>query len=307
MTEVDRHGNPIGRTARMSFEIRPHWYETVWFKIYVVFAFVALGFSLGYLRMRGVAKLNRALEAKVSARTAELVEANEQIVHARDELADQNDALQSLQSELEAQNDELQGAKRILEVQNQDLEIAHEQLALQNEELNNLATTDGLTSLANRRAFQNRLDVEWKSATRYGLPLSVVLLDVDHFKQFNDTFGHQAGDAVLIEVGRALAECARDTDMAARYGGEEFIVILPHTDSIGAVAIAERIRGSVAALAGLPRLITVSVGVAALNLSMSEPEALIESADKALYDSKHNGRNRVTLASTTVEVSAKAA
>lgn len=302
VTEMDLRGNPVGRIARMSFQIKPHWYETVWFKIWAILAFVAVGFALGYARMRSLAAHNRQLEAKVSTRTAELVEANTQILHARDELSEQNEALQSLQSELEAQNDELQNAKRILEVQNEDLETAHEQLAQQNEELNNLATTDGLTSLANRRAFMNRLDVEWKSSTRYDLPLSVVLLDVDHFKQFNDTFGHQAGDAVLVEVGRALAGCARDTDMPARYGGEEFIVILPHTDPGGAYAIAERIREAVAAIDGLPRTVTVSVGVAALEASTVDPEALIARADRALYDSKHNGRNRVTMASTDVDV-----
>ena len=304
VTEIDNHGVPIGRMASMSFRINPHWYETGLFRFWLVCAFIAVGFSLGYLRMRTLAKQNRLLEAKVSERTAELVDTNSALLHARDELSEQNDHLQCLQSELEAQNDELQNAKAILEIQNRDLETAQEQLARQNVELNNLATTDGLTSLTNRRAFMERLEVEWKSAIRYGLPLSIALLDVDHFKQFNDTFGHQAGDAVLVEVGRALAECARDTDLPARYGGEEFVVILPHTDSTGAVAIAERIREAVEAIDGLPRTVTASCGVASLSVSMMSPEALIEAADRALYQSKHAGRNRVTLASADVDAKA---
>lgn len=282
VTEIAENGEPVGSIASMGVKILPHWYETGWFKLNVVCGFIALGFALGYMRMRQLARQNRLLEARVKQRTGELVEANESLLTARDTLSAQNDELQALQAELEAQNDELQTAKRTLEIQN--------------EELNNLATTDGLTGLTNRRAFRNRLDVEFKSAARYNLPLTLVLLDVDHFKQFNDIYGHQAGDDALVAVAAALTSVARETDLPARYGGEEFAVILPHTDSAGAAAIAERLRETVAAVKGLQRDVTVSVGVAAIDPTVADSAALIELADKALYESKHAGRNRVTLA-----------
>ena len=162
-----------------------------------------------------------------------------------------------------------------------------------NAELESLATTDGLTGLKNHRAFQERLAEEASLAGRYGTPLSVVMLDVDHFKQYNDAFGHPAGDAVLKTVARILKKCARQTDLVARYGGEEFVLVLPQTDNRAAATFAERLRAAIEAHSWPVRPVTASFGVAALGIPESAVE-LLARADTALYCSKSTGRNRVT-------------
>lgn len=171
-----------------------------------------------------------------------------------------------------------------------------------NAQLDALATLDGLTGVKNRRAWENRLTDEVIRSVRYGTALSVLLLDVDRFKQYNDSFGHQAGDEVLRRVGHFLQEQARATDFVARYGGEEFGLILPNTDATGALAMAERLRHCLESASWSERPITASVGVATLadldaapDPSPTAPQVtLIAAADKALYASKANGRNRVT-------------
>lgn len=174
----------------------------------------------------------------------------------------------------------------LLEQQKQELEQA-------NRELSSLAITDGLTGLKNHRAFQERLQSECETALRHQTPLSLVLLDVDHFKQFNDKFGHPAGDAVLKQVARLLEQTLRDCDFAARYGGEEFVVILPQTDQPGALGAAERIREAIEAADWDCRLVTASLGVAVLSVSCADSAELIASADRALYAAKMHGRNQV--------------
>ena len=174
------------------------------------------------------------------------------------------------------------------------LEFQKNQLEETNKELEALATTDGLTGLKNRRTFGEKLAEEHARAVRYHQPLSLLLLDVDHFKQYNDTFGHPAGDAVLRSVAQALGSTARDTDVAARYGGEEFVLILPQTEEAGALVIAERIRAAIAGADWELRPVTVSVGVSTLSLDTPTPDSLTACADKALYYSKQGGRNRVT-------------
>ena len=174
----------------------------------------------------------------------------------------------------------------ILEQQKRELEHA-------NRELSSLATTDGLTGLKNHRAFQERLQAECETALRHQTALSLVLLDVDHFKQFNDKFGHPAGDAVLKQVARLLEHTLRDCDFAARYGGEEFVVIFPQTDQAGALEAAERIREAIEAAAWDCRQVTASFGVAALSVSCADSAGLIEAADRALYAAKLHGRNQV--------------
>jgi diguanylate cyclase (GGDEF)-like protein len=156
-----------------------------------------------------------------------------------------------------------------------------------------LAATDGLTRLKNRRAFQEKLSEEVKRASRSCTPLSLILLDVDHFKRFNDAFGHPAGDGVLCCVARLLETNVRSTDFVARYGGEEFAILLPDTDRGGAVQLAERVRRGVAGGEWRDRGVTVSVGVATTSLPDGTGEALVEGADIALYCSKNNGRNCV--------------
>lgn len=159
-------------------------------------------------------------------------------------------------------------------------------------ELEVISTTDALTGLRNRRAFDAKLLEEHQRNARSRQPFSLLLLDVDHFKSYNDTFGHQAGDDVLGEIARILQYTVRSYDMAARYGGEEFAVILPDTDKPGAMELAERLRLAIERAEWLNRKITVSVGVATLGFGQSIP-ALIEEADRALYTAKERGRNRV--------------
>ena len=182
-----------------------------------------------------------------------------------------------------------------LEGQKLELECQKEELEAANALLRALATTDGLTGLANHRHFQEKLAEEFKRVQRYALPLSLILLDVDKFKQYNDTFGHPAGDLVLKQVADILKASARETDVAARYGGEEFAVLLPGTDRAGATILAERIRQAIAEVVWDKRAVTVSVGVASVSLASVSAAELVEHADHALYESKSCGRNRVSV------------
>ena len=169
-----------------------------------------------------------------------------------------------------------------------------------NGKLESLATHDGLTEAKNRRAFNEKLAEEWSRAQRYATPLSLVLFDVDKFKSYNDSFGHQAGDEVLRILARTVMGLVRVTDFFARYGGEEFALILPNTDAEGAYILAERLRQRVENAKWKERPVTASFGVATLEIGMTSGESLIEAADKALYLSKERGRNRVTQAVASV-------
>ncbi len=162
------------------------------------------------------------------------------------------------------------------------------------DELERLATQDGLTGLKNRRALDEQLTAEYQRALRYKTPLSLILLDVDKFKSFNDTFGHPAGDEVLKSVGKILGEGVRNIDFAARYGGEEFALLLPSTDAQGALILAERLRAAIENHGWKVRAITSSFGVATLQPNTKAAAELLKSADEALYQSKESGRNRVT-------------
>jgi len=166
-------------------------------------------------------------------------------------------------------------------------------------ELMMLARTDSLTGLYNRRTLDETLEREWRLAARSGRPLSILFVDIDHFKQYNDRYGHQAGDDALAAVARCIADHIRRTgDTAARYGGEEFVVAMPETDRVGATAVAEIIRQAVGNMnfqAGFDdRRVTVSIGVATWETkSSSTIAAVIKAADEALYNAKAAGRNRV--------------
>ena len=174
---------------------------------------------------------------------------------------------------------------------------AHAALALRNswllQQVQRLAETDGLTGLANRRTFETTLERELSRAARSGEPVTLVMVDVDHFKKLNDTFGHQAGDEVLERVAAVLASACRDFDTAARYGGEEFAVILPACSPSESLVVAERLRESIAAIETVTD-VTASAGVATFPAHAADPEGLIKAADEALYESKRAGRNRVT-------------
>lgn len=179
-----------------------------------------------------------------------------------------------------------------------------EQLNVANEELQRLSMTDGLTGIANRRLFDDMLLREWRRCTRIGKPLSVVLLDVDHFKKYNDRYGHQAGDDCLKTVAREVAAAApRPGDLAARYGGEEFVLVLGETDQEGAKRVAERICERVFGLKMMHEdspydYVTASCGVSSMIPKDSlSPDVLVKSADQALYQAKEQGRNRVVCGS----------
>jgi diguanylate cyclase (GGDEF)-like protein/PAS domain S-box-containing protein len=182
-----------------------------------------------------------------------------------------------------------------LSYRNQEIEQAYTELRRVNEQLALLATEDAITGLHNHRAFQERLELETKRAKRAGSAISLVMIDVDHFKQFNDTFGHPEGDKVLREVADRLLSVIRATDQAARYGGEEFVLVLPDTDAQGALTIAERARLAIEGADWPKRAITVSLGVCSMSGITADSRALIAYADKAMYRSKRDGRNRVTL------------
>ncbi len=196
---------------------------------------------------------------------------------------------------------------------NDDLQIAltmanQAAVVIEKARLYNLATVDGLTGLVVRRHFQSKMEEEFRRARRYNKPLSYLMTDIDHFKKFNDTYGHQTGDAVLREVAKIVRKSVRDTDIAARYGGEEFCVILPETEPEGAVQFAERLRQSVEAATfigaqGEELKVTISIGVSSIPYTNPETaDDMIKLADDSLYVCKKNGRNRVELAQPGVVI-----
>ncbi len=179
-----------------------------------------------------------------------------------------------------------------------DLVRANERLSVLNKELEEIAITDSLTQAFNRQYFMDRLKQEVKRAYRYGVPVSLLLIDVDHFKNVNDTHGHQAGDFVLVGMSSVIKEQLRETDLFARYGGEEFCLISTAMDLGEAVQLADRLRSLVGRVdlnyRGTHIGITVSIGVSAWEPSIKDDfEALIRRSDEALYRAKEQGRNRV--------------
>ena len=182
---------------------------------------------------------------------------------------------------------------------------AHVELKVKSDLLDQLASVDGLMNIHNRRRFDEVLELEWGRAERSGNPLSLILIDIDHFKRYNDRYGHAEGDNCLKAVAAALKGCIkRPTDLLARYGGEELAVVLPDTDAHGAGMLAEQMREEVEALATphdastVADCVTVSVGVGCVSWPwpVGTPVALVELADEMLYRSKGAGRNIVSLA-----------
>lgn len=177
-----------------------------------------------------------------------------------------------------------------------DIQAAHRKLK-------EISTLDGLTCIPNRRHFDETFATEWKRCQRAGAPLSLILGDIDYFKQFNDIYGHQAGDSCLKAVAGSLNESLfRVEDSVARYGGEEFVTLLPGTDTDGAIAVAERMRLATRELCiphekGIEGLISCSFGVASIHPTTdAPPQKLLHTADQGLYSAKRSGRNRVVLA-----------
>jgi len=179
----------------------------------------------------------------------------------------------------------------------------HIRLKTKTDLLEKLASLDPLTEIPNRRAFDTALERQWRQGKRTGMPLSLALVDIDHFKQFNDHYGHTQGDECLKQVANALIQnTKRQEDLVARFGGEEFVILLPNTDAVGALFRAEQYREAIEQLniahaVSSPRVIvTISIGVAAiLPSSEFEPARLIQAADDALYHAKRQGKNQVCL------------
>src|SRR5215470_18001289 len=203
---------------------------------------------------------------------------------------------QQLLEDLASRNQELERLNHSLE---QAVGRRTRELAEANARLAQLAITDGLTGLYNHRHFHERLALEVERSGRSGLPLALFMIDVDHFKKYNDENGHPAGDEVLRQLARLLADGRRVNDFVARYGGEEFAVVLVDTPKLVAYQLAEKLRARVAEHAfPAPReggRLTVSVGIAAIPDDANDAEGLVRAADAALYQAKGAGRNQVVL------------
>jgi len=206
-----------------------------------------------------------------------------------------NDAGQVIQLQVSSRDitDSKQNERRLEDAQKK-LRQQQDMLQESNSKLSELAALDSLTQLRNRRAFEERLEDETRRWKRHGIDVSLVLLDIDHFKSYNDTYGHPKGDEVLRTVGRVLRASLRAADFAARYGGEEFAIILPNTNRAGSLVVAEQLRRAIEAANWDDRAITASVGVATMSAEISTALELVDSADRALYRSKQAGRNKVT-------------
>jgi diguanylate cyclase (GGDEF)-like protein len=201
----------------------------------------------------------------------------------------------------------LQKTNFALEQEITERRLVEQELKIKTELLEKLSMQDGLTGIANRRYFDQRAEVEWKRALRSVLPLSLALIDIDHFKQYNDHYGHGAGDDCLRQVAQVLAGYAeRPLDLIARYGGEEFVALLPETESDGALHLADRMRAAVEALSiphacsSVGSVVTLSIGVATHGSDRVKTDLrhLQECADQALYCAKHRGRNQVQVERT---------
>jgi diguanylate cyclase (GGDEF)-like protein len=202
---------------------------------------------------------------------------------------------------LASSNEQLQQYAAAVGHANRELTEARRQLEEKNAQLERQSTIDTLTSIPNRRRFDETLAHEWRRGSRESSPLSIALCDIDFFKGYNDTYGHQAGDECLARVARALVDTfRRPGDLVARYGGEEFVAVLPATGEKGAAALAERMRERVESL-GIPHRsspisssVTISIGTATTVPGPAmKPEELVQLADAALYRAKRQGRNRI--------------
>lgn len=190
--------------------------------------------------------------------------------------------------------------RRELHRVNAEMDIAYAKLGEANEKLLEMATTDELTGLTNRRDGMRRLAEAWACSDRTAEPLSCIMLDIDHFKKINDTYGHAAGDAVLVAIAQTLRSVVRRDERICRIGGEEFLLLCTNTSSEQACVAGERMRQAVEAWSSFSDVgdvcVTVSLGVAQRTDAFATPDDLLHAADQALYTAKQNGRNRVECA-----------
>jgi diguanylate cyclase (GGDEF)-like protein len=228
------------------------------------------------------------------AREARIRRLEEELLAKEREIGEWRHRWEEKNRELEGYNRELSALKELYKERARELRSVMEKLE-------EVSITDGLTQIYNHRYLVSRLHYEFERAKRYGLPFSLIMLDIDHFKAYNDNNGHLAGDEALKKVARLILGAIRETDIVGRYGGEEFAVILFHADAIQMAEVAERIRRTIEEtpfpneeLQPMGR-ITVSIGGSCLSHGMMTMEDLIRSADEALYRAKKNGRNQVAI------------
>jgi diguanylate cyclase (GGDEF)-like protein len=301
-------------TLVAAFDMRPLEARIAWTRL--VLALVALGFAvtmgivlyigLSRIVVTPIRQLGRAAEAIEQGDLNARVEIN-----SHDELGLAASAFNNMASELQTYTQSLERKveERSAEVRhkNDELEILNTRLKDAISDLETLVVTDPLTGVYNRRHFNEVIEFEFRRSARASHPLTLIMVDVDHFKRFNDTFGHQAGDEILRHVAQVLEDTIRTTDILARYGGEEFVLLLLDTPGKVAEAIGEKLRVSLESYSfpvgrNKPLAqVTVSVGVASFPEDADNSEDLLERADRAMYAAKAAGRNCVEVWSERLE------
>lgn len=290
---VSTHG--LEMAIRESFQGIVLWIGSV-----ILFLSVLIYVAVSLVILTPIARIRNMMQEIVANPDSEL-----QImgVTGKDELADLTNIFNRMQTSLYVHQQKL---KARVQISDENLTKANQELTLRSRELEQmvglsqqLATTDSLTGLNNRRFLDENLGSIFAQAKRYADPLCLVLVDVDHFKKINDEYGHSSGDAVLKILGNLIRWSARDSDIGARMGGDEFAFVLPRTSvmqgSVFAESLLEKTRNHVFSIPGEKIIkVSLSIGVAELSDDVLSVEMLYGAADKALYESKHRGRNQVT-------------
>jgi diguanylate cyclase (GGDEF)-like protein len=280
---------------------------TIWLCLVAVGAVILLNMLLSRRLIRPIRSLNQVSQRIAQGDFSHRVKAPriQELSMLANSFNQMSQELQQSQQQLEEYSKSLEQnvSDRTQELQQEVERRATAEAALQsaNDELKRLAYLDGLTQIANRRWFDERLQQEWYRMKRERRPLALIFCDVDYFKQYNDTYGHQMGDECLCAVARAVATAVqRSADLAARYGGEEFAVLLPETNLVGATIMAQAIQAHIQQLqlphkqSQVSQHVTLSFGIASLiPNSSTTPEEFLSQVDQALYQAKMEGRDRI--------------